>query len=1085
MQRKKSTHWTWLALGLATVALPRCSCDAEPSIGRAAVELKLTLVETDPCSGVPVVRRIPDDYTNLSLSADFGSRAERVFEVRSVGTAPLTVTSVELSAIDEEFTLEVLDVAEMPAALPMQIPANRDPGSAPALTIKVTYASADSESDLLQLLVKTDDPTRNEITFDLAAGRGRLEVCGTNGCVDDPVIQFGNISRLSSDTQELVLKNVGEGDLDLRDIKLESGSAEFCAPEATQLPAGVTDCSMIDLCKVLKAGESYTVNITYAPVDGGEDTGVVRITSGDASRGTVDVPINGTGAGPAICACAWDGMNCNFTDTIDLGFADVGQSVTQAVRLVSCGTEPAELSEAVLERDANNPYNTAPEFTLSGSFALGLLNPTEFSEGEITYTPGAGGNHTGGLRFNTAQSNLPSWIRLTARAATCDLEVAPTSVAYGSVAGNTDVDRMVVLVNNGAKDCTVTDITDPTGPFNLPNKPTLPLTIASGDSFDLTVRYSVPARPQPGVDMGSFEVVSDEPAPNDRNTVLLNGTGGGAQICELDLQPTGNSVFPTRDGVLRFGTVSIGYTKTLAVRATNIGTAPCQLVSYNMTVSEASQFMATTSAPLPATINPQSTVTIDVTFAPTHGSATPLGYTPLRNRVDLTLMGPSLMQTDYSIGISGIPTVPTIDVLPTEVDFGVVTWENPIPAEFNRSSCGSETRQVRIYNSGNGSLEISQISIDQTSDKLFSIVTVTNGGAGVSSPYQMTIAPGGVAEVSLRFFPTTINPPQHHGLLVIENNVTMESTVPLRGEGTAIAAQTDVFEQLTDNKVDILWVVDDSGSMSDEQSDLAQNFSFFTQFAESLAADWQLGVITSEVNDAAAGKLWACNGFNKIITSSDPDRIAAFQCAASVTNPPNGNQRPNPGGSDEQEAGLQAARIALDAPVRDAENAGFLRADARLAVITVSDEEDQSQGSVNLYVDFFRHIKGFRNPQLFSLSAIAGDVPNGCATADAGHRYHDAVQQLSGQFESVCTSNWQNMLQNIGLDVFALRSSWSLSRPADPNSIQVRVNGQPVSQSGTDGWTYDNTSNSINFHGGEVPDAGTSVEVQYSAVCLP
>ena len=213
--------------------------------------------------------------------------------------------------------------------------------------------------------------------------------------------------------------------------------------------------------------------------------------------------------------------------------------------------------------------------------------------------------------------------------------------------------------------------------------------------------------------------------------------------------------------------------------------------------------------------------------------------------------------------------------------------------------------------------------------------------------------------------------------------------------------------------------------------------------------------------------------------------MSAFQCAANVTNPPNGNSRPNPSGSDEQEAGLQAARIALDVPNVNGANAGFLRQDARLAIIIVSDEEDQSDGSFNLYVDFFRNLKGFRNPQLVTLSAIAGDVPGGCATAAEGARYQSAVQALGGQFGSICSNSWQQMLANIGLGVFTLRSSWTLSRPADPATITVRVNGSSVAQNSSNGWSYDAASNTITFHGNSVPQPGARIEVQYGAICLP
>jgi len=48
--------------------------------------------------------------------------------------------------------------------------------------------------------------------------------------------------------------------------------------------------------------------------------------------------------------------------------------------------------------------------------------------------------------------------------------------------------------------------------------------------------------------------------------------------------------------------------------------------------------------------------------------------------------------------------------------------------------------------------------------------------------------------------------------------------------------------------------------------------------------------------------------------------------------------------------------LPLDAPHPRLDNAGFLRPDARLRS-SVSRREDQSNGPVSLYVDFFRNIK--------------------------------------------------------------------------------------------------------------------------------
>ncbi len=1081
---------TLVALALASLALPRCSCDEDRQLGPVPVEMRLTLLEQDPCSGAGVARRIPDDYSaqNIAQTSDFGAVTERRFEVRSVGTAPLAISRVELSVADPEFTLALQDATGNPLTLPVSIPASANLQTPPGLVIVVNFQAQDAESDLVDLLITSDDPNRKEVVFGLATGQGKLQICGTNGCepdVADPAIQFGNVLKGQTATEPLVLKNVGQGDLDLKSIKLDTGTFEFCTPEATEIPERPTNapaCDLMNLCRVLKPGESYTVNVRYDPFDAGDDSGYVRVVSSDASKGTVDVPINGTGAGPALCVCVMEGENCQRVSAVDFGFVDVGASEPRTLRLESCGTEPVDLTEAVLETTIQ-PYVTGPEFQITTAFPTGTFARGEYSEGVITYRPTAAGTSRGGLRYASGGGQIRSWVALTGAASTCDLDVLPSRLTFGVVAAGSTSDRTALITNNGARTCNVLDITDPDNGFAFVNKPALPFTVAAGDAVEVMVRYTGPARQTPQTDTSNFTVTSDEPAPGDAINVELIADGGGAALCDVSVNPSGFSLVG-KDGTLQFGSVNIGFTKTMPIRITNTGNTDCTLQTFRLQAQGGTQFTAT-GPTLPAVFGPGQAAQIDVTFAPTGGTSNPLGYTSLLNYVDFTLAGTGLAKPAWSIGITARPTVPTIDIIPGEIDFGLVTYENPQPPD-NRSSCGSEERTLRIYNSGSGALSITSIAIDPTSDPVFLVTRVRDAaGNNVNAPYAMSISPGQLAEVSVRFYPTRLNPTVHQGLLVVENNVTTQSTVPLRGESTANRNQVDSFTQLSENKVDILWVVDDSCSMDDEQNLLSNNLQGFINYADSLNVDYQVGVITSEINDAVSGKLWACNGFNKIITSSDPNRVAAFQCAVRVTNPPNGNRRPNPGGSDEAEACLAAAKIALEPPVENSDNAGFLRPDARLAVIGVSDEEDQSPGPVGLYVDFFRNLKGFRNPQLTSFSAIAGDVPGGCATAAAGQRYFDAAGQLGGQFQSICAASWTTMLQNIGLGVFALRTAWTLTRLADPTTIVVRVNGNLVTQDAASGWTYDATSNSVEFNGGSVPPPGATIEIRYGAICLP
>ncbi|MBM4369973.1 MAG: hypothetical protein FJ102_27435, partial [Deltaproteobacteria bacterium] len=57
----------------------------------------------------------------------------------------------------------------------------------------------------------------------------------------------------------------------------------------------------------------------------------------------------------------------------------------------------------------------------------------------------------------------------------------------------------------------------------------------------------------------------------------------------------------------------------------------------------------------------------------------------------------------------------------------------------------------------------------------------------------------------------------------------------------------DVFQQNRKNTVDVLLVVDNSCSMVEEQGKLATNFESFIQYFDTADVDWQIGVITTDM----------------------------------------------------------------------------------------------------------------------------------------------------------------------------------------------------------------------------------------------
>jgi hypothetical protein len=203
--------------------------------------------------------------------------------------------------------------------------------------------------------------------------------------------------------------------------------------------------------------------------------------------------------------------------------------------------------------------------------------------------------------------------------------------------------------------------------------------------------------------------------------------------------------------------------------------------------------------------------------------------------------------------------------------------------------------------------------------------------------------------------------------------------------------------------------------------------------------------------------------------------------------PINGNTDPDSTTCDGAEAGFDATKLAITPPISTTDNMGFLRDSANLFIINVTDDDDVSSGDTSEYIDLFHNLKGPGNQQLVSFNAIAGPPPDGCGMGDAdpSPRFQQVAQACNGQIFDICNPSWAGILSSIATAVTTLRASWTLSRAADPNTISATVNGMTVPQNSMNGWTFDPASDTITFHGSAVPPRGATINVSYSALCIP
>lgn len=265
----------------------------------------------------------------------------------------------------------------------------------------------------------------------------------------------------------------------------------------------------------------------------------------------------------------------------------------------------------------------------------------------------------------------------------------------------------------------------------------------------------------------------------------------------------------------------------------------------------------------------------------------------------------------------------------------------------------------------------------------------------------------------------------------------------------------DSVVQPAEFAVDVLFVVDNSCSMEEEQDALTTNFpAFIDAFLAMDGLNYHVGVVSTDMDDAShAGRLREANGVRWLVPSS-PDPYNTFTSMAFM----------GTGGAGD-EMGSAAARAALTEPLVSGYNAGFLREQAGLAIIIISDEEDDSH---MVGVDEAAAIAWLQSakpdPAMVSYSTI---VPprTGCATSyDNSDIYHNIREAIGGINASICTEDWSGVLDDLANNAAGLRREFFLDDIPNPATLQVWVIEQGGTRvdlvQGTD-YTYNAQRNSV------------------------
>lgn len=275
-----------------------------------------------------------------------------------------------------------------------------------------------------------------------------------------------------------------------------------------------------------------------------------------------------------------------------------------------------------------------------------------------------------------------------------------------------------------------------------------------------------------------------------------------------------------------------------------------------------------------------------------------------------------------------------------------------------------------------------------------------------------------------------------------------------------LQSRSESFTQnvATRHAVDILWVIDDSGSMANEQKALADNFeSFINQFVEK-DVDFRMGITTTDGTTSKNGRMV---GDSTKLTSEE----AKKNRSQFLSNFKNWVKVGTRGSGREQ--GLMTSESFINRY-----GSSFLRNDAVLAIVYLSDEEDASPKTVTSYIESLQSNKQNKaHVKAYSIIVQKNNVGSG---ESYGSRYESISKQTAGLVTDI-KKNFASTLLDIGGEIVTLLDSFALNETPYNNEVKVFINGQEV----ITGWTFNPTQRSVTFNKDQLPKAGSKIDIQY------
>lgn len=436
-----------------------------------------------------------------------GKLTSQTVTIANTGTSSLNVTQATVS--NSQFKVSGL-------TLPMSMSA----GQSGTFTVSVTPTTSGS---LAGTLTVQGDASSSPAVVNLSAN---AVTAAPQISLSTTAVNFGSVQMSTSGSSSLTISNAGNSDLTVSSVTISGAGFGF---------SGITTP------KVISAGQSAPVALTFTPSAQGSATGALKISSNDTAHPTMTVALSGTGTTTPTANLSVSPASFNFGSIVS------GQNSTKSFTVTNTGSASLTISQLSI--------------SATGYSVNGLSIPSTVAAGasvsfNAVFAPTTAGSLAGTVNIASNAPNSPTTVALsgTGVAATRTLSFSSSSLAFGNVNTSTPSTLTETITNTGNSAVQISAIAVSGTGYSLSGAGAV--TLNPSQTFTFSVIFDPSAA---GASNGSIAVTSN--ATGSPVAISLTGTGVAAATHSVSLtwNDSGSSI--AGFNVYRSTTSGGGYVK--------------------------------------------------------------------------------------------------------------------------------------------------------------------------------------------------------------------------------------------------------------------------------------------------------------------------------------------------------------------------------------------------------------------------------------------------------------------------------------------------------------------------------------------